>query len=178
MTPEEVQTLFDYNAWANHRSLDAASTLTKEQFNQPMRSSFSSVRDTLAHVCGAELVWYKRFQGNSPSALPDLSSLDTIEALRMYWLEQEAKLLSLVASLTQADLDRVMEYKTLKFGVYRNPLWQALQHLANHGTYHRGQIATLLRQHGVKPILTDLMHFYRERDTARSKQEIRGSERT
>ncbi|HJZ63048.1 MAG TPA: DinB family protein, partial [Candidatus Acidoferrum sp.] len=60
----------------------------------------------------------------------------------------------------------VFEYKTLNFGVYTNPLWQSLQHLANHGTYHRGQIATMLRQHGAKPILTDLMHFYRERATA------------
>jgi len=63
----------------------------------------------------------------------------------------------------QADLDRVMEYKTLKFGVYRNPLWQSMQHLVNHGTYHRGQVTTLLRQLGAKAIATDLMHFYRER---------------
>ena len=44
--------------------------------------------------------------------------------------------------------------------------WQALQHLANHGTYHRGQVATLLRQLGVKPVSTDLIAFYRERAAA------------
>jgi len=49
------------------------------------------------------------------------------------------------------DLNRVMEYKTFNFGVYKNPVWQSLQHLANHGTYHRGQITTLLRQLGAKP---------------------------
>ena len=48
MTPQEMRTLYDYNAWANHRSLDAASALTTEQFVQPMGSSFGSVRDTLA----------------------------------------------------------------------------------------------------------------------------------
>jgi len=73
-----------------------------------------------------------------------------------------------VNGLTQADLDRILEYPTLNFGIYKNPLWQSLQHLANHGTYHRGQVATLLRQLGAKPILTDLMHFYRERSTAAS----------
>ncbi len=41
-----------------------------------------------------------------------------------------------------------------------------MQHLVNHGTYHRGQITTLLRQLGAKPMLTDLMHFYRERSVA------------
>jgi uncharacterized damage-inducible protein DinB len=124
------------------------------------------VRDTLAHICGAEMIWYERFQGNSPSSLPDLSSLNTAEALRAHWSEQESKLLGFVARLTQSDLDRVMEYKTLNFGVYQNPLWQSMQHLVNHSTYHRGQVTTLLRQLGAKPILTDLMHFYRERSVA------------
>jgi uncharacterized damage-inducible protein DinB len=43
------------------------------------------------------------------------------------------------------------------------PLWQMLQHLVNHGTYHRGQIATMLRQLRAKPLSTDLIAFYRER---------------
>jgi uncharacterized damage-inducible protein DinB len=37
------------------------------------------------------------------------------------------------------------------------------QHLVNHGTYHRGQIATMLRQLGNKAQSTDLILFYRER---------------
>jgi uncharacterized damage-inducible protein DinB len=41
-----------------------------------------------------------------------------------------------------------------------------MQHLVNHGSYHRGQVTTLLRQLGAQPILTDLMHFYRERSIA------------
>ena len=65
--------------------------------------------------------------------------------------------------LTQEDLDRVIEYQTMKFGAYRNPLWESMQHVVNHGTYHRGQVTTLLRQLGARPMLTDLMHFYRER---------------
>jgi uncharacterized damage-inducible protein DinB len=38
-----------------------------------------------------------------------------------------------------------------------------LQHLVNHGTYHRGQVVTMLRQLDAKPIGTDLILFYRER---------------
>ena len=155
--------LFDYNAWANHRSLEAAAALTNEQFTKPLGSSFPSVRDTFAHICGAEWIWHERFQCNSPSSLPDLSALNTAAELRVNWLEQGSKLMGFVSRVTQADLDRSMEYKTLKFGVYRNPLWQSMQHLVNHGTNHRGQVTTLLRQLGAKPFLTDLMHFYRER---------------
>jgi uncharacterized damage-inducible protein DinB len=77
----------------------------------------------------------------------------------------EERLIAFVGELSQADLDREMEYKTLKYGVYSNPLWQSMLHLLNHGTYHRGQVTTLLRQLGAQPILLDLMHFYRERST-------------
>jgi uncharacterized damage-inducible protein DinB len=43
------------------------------------------------------------------------------------------------------------------------PHWQMLQHVVNHQSYHRGQIATMLRQLGAKPISTDMIFFYRER---------------
>jgi uncharacterized damage-inducible protein DinB len=166
MTPAEMRILYDYNAWANRRAMEAASKLSAEEFLKPMGSSFSSVRDTLAHIYGAEWIWLERFQGRSPSSLPDTTQFPDVASLQERWNEHETRLLSFVKGLTLADLDRMMEYKTLKFGVYRNPLWQSMQHLVNHGTYHRGQVTTLLRQLGAQPILTDLMHFYRERATA------------
>lgn len=168
MSPEEIRTLYDYNAWANHRALSGAEKLSIEQFTKPMGSSFSSLRDTLAHICGAEWIWLERFEGRSPSALPNSGQFPDVESLRSQWGEQEKRLLNFVRSLTQADLDRELEYKTLKFGVYRNPLWQSMLHVVNHGTYHRGQVTTLLRQLGAEPLLMDLMHFYRERSLAKS----------
>jgi uncharacterized damage-inducible protein DinB len=39
-----------------------------------------------------------------------------------------------------------------------------LQHLVNHGSYHRGQVTTMLRQMGATPPKAmDLIAFYRER---------------
>jgi uncharacterized damage-inducible protein DinB len=168
MSPEEIRTLYDFNAWANDRALSGAEKLSPEQFLQPMGSSFSSVRDTLAHICGAEWIWLERFQGRSPSALPPTGDFRDVNSLRSHWIAQESALLNFVRSLTQAELDRQFEYKTLKFGVYKNPLWQSMLHVVNHGTYHRGQVTTLLRQLGAEPLLTDLMHFYRERSMAKS----------
>ena len=162
MTPEEARALFQYNEWANQRSLNAAAQLSAEQFVKPLGSSFSSVRDTLMHVCGSEWIWFERFHGRAPSAIPDFSGIQTIAALRDQWSPQAKALLDFVHGLSQSELDRVFEYKTINFGRYTNPLWQSLQHLVNHGTYHRGQVATMLRQLGAKPIATDLMHFYRE----------------
>jgi len=166
MKPEEMVALYEYNAWADRRALEVAGALTREQFTKQLGSSFSSVRDTLSHIYGVEWLWLERFQGRSPSAIPDDSEFAEIAKLKASWAAFEPKLLNFVRGLTQEGLDRVMEYKTMKFGVYRNPLWQSMQHLVNHGAYHRGQVTTLLRQLGAQPILTDLMHFYRERATA------------
>ncbi len=168
MTPQEMQQLFTYNDWANKRALQAASTLTQDQFTKPLGNSFSSVRDTLVHMYGAENVWLQRFRGTSPSAFPDPTQFTDIAALELKWMPQAADLLKFVSGLTQEEIDRVVEYKTMKFGVYSNPLWQSLQHVVNHGTYHRGQITTMLRQLGAQPLATDLMHYYRERALAAS----------
>ncbi len=166
MKPAEMVALFKYNAWADRRVLEAASALTQEQFTKQLGSSFSSVRDTLVHIYGVEWLWLERFQGRSPSAIPEDPEFADIAKLKTSWAAFEPKLLNFVRGLTQEGLDAVMEYKTMKFGMYCNPLWQSMLHLVNHGTYHRGQITTMLRQLGAQPILTDLMHFYREQPAA------------
>ncbi len=163
MSPEELRILYDYNAWANHRSLEAATALTTEQFAKPLGSSFSSVRDTLAHIWGSEWLWLERFQGRSPASLPDVAQFNDLAVLKSRWQEDEARLLKFVASLSQEVLHKVHEYRTLSFGQYKNPLWQSMQHMVNHSTYHRGQVATMLRQLDSKPLSSDLIHFYRER---------------
>jgi uncharacterized damage-inducible protein DinB len=166
MSPDEMRNLYDYNAWANQRALDSAAMLTPQDFAKPMGSSFSSVRDTLAHIWGSEWLWLERFQGRSPASLPDVAQFNDVSALRARWQEDQLRLQKFVAALTQEDLNRVHEYRTLSFGVYKNPLWQSMQHMVNHSTYHRGQIATMVRQLNAKPLASDLIHFYRERSSA------------
>jgi uncharacterized damage-inducible protein DinB len=168
MTPEQMRALYDYNAWANRRQLEAVGKVTAEEFLRPMGSSFGSLRDTIAHIYGAELVWLERFQGRSLPAMPDVTQFQSAASLKEKWLEHEARLLAFVGGLKREDLEREIAYKTFNFGVYRNPMWQSMQHVVNHGTYHRGQVTTLLRQLGAQPVLTDLMHYYRERAAAAS----------
>lgn len=163
MDPETLRLLYDYNAWANQRALQACAGLTGEQFTRDLGSSFRSVRDTLAHVLGAEWIWYERFQGRSPTALPTAMEFPDLASLRARWAELERDLISFVAGRTVPHLARIFEVRSLKGALYANPLWQMLQHVVNHGTYHRGQVAAMLRQLGTKPGYTDLIYFYRER---------------
>ena len=58
-----VRELYVYNYWARDRQLEACEALTEEQFLRPMGNSFSSLRDTLAHLLGAEWIWLERWRG-------------------------------------------------------------------------------------------------------------------
>jgi uncharacterized damage-inducible protein DinB len=167
MTPEEVRFLYDYNSWANQRTLDACAPLSPEQFTRDMGSSFHSVRGTLVHILAGECLWLDRFQGRSPNPPPDAAQFPGLASLRARCTETDAQLGSFVGALTQADLDRLHEYKSRAYGVFRMQLWQSLQHLLNHGTYHRGQVMALLRQLGAQPATLDLAYYCRELSQAK-----------
>ena len=163
MTPEHIRLLYEYNSWANRRALDACATLSSEQFIRDLGSSYRSVRDTLAHIMGGEWFWLERCRGRSPSAVPSPEPFPDLASLRARWQPIERELHEFVATRTAEDLARVHHYITTEGNPNSQPLWQILQHVANHGSYHRGQVATMLRQLGAKPQFTDLIYFYRER---------------
>ena len=163
MNVEDFRLLYDYNAWADHRTLDTCAALSLEQFSQDMGSSFRSVRDTLLHIMQVEWLWLERWHGRSPTSFAPNGEYSNVESIRARWLEIERDLLDYVASLTPAEVQRVVQHKTTAGVPQAAPLCQMLQHLVNHGTYHRGQVATMLRQLGAKPTATDLIYFYRER---------------
>jgi len=163
MTPEYIQTLIAYSYWARDRTLASADQLSGEQLTRVLGSSFLSVLDTLAHMHFAEWIWYQRWQGTSPSAGPDATGIITVAALRDAWDPLEAQIRAFVASLGPADLARTIEYKTMTGQPGRAPYWQMIAHLVNHGAYHRGQVATMLRQLGAAPAQsTDMILFFRE----------------
>jgi uncharacterized damage-inducible protein DinB len=166
MKPSELRDLFAFNAWANHRILGAAEALTAEEFTKELGSSFSSVRDTLAHVWGVEWVWLERLNGRSPAAFPNAKDFPNLASLRPRWVEVEKHWLGYVSRLNESELEEEVDYKTMSFGPARNPRWHIMQHVVNHGTYHRGQVTTMLRQLGAKGVGTDLIMFYRERHAA------------
>jgi uncharacterized damage-inducible protein DinB len=163
MTPEEIQVLYAYDGWANSRILEACSALSAEQFTRNIVSSFPSVRDTLAHMAGAQWIWTERFNGRPTASLPKADGYPDITSLRAWWTRVQADLFAFVGKLSPVDLERSFEYRDTKGNAHRSVYREVLQHLVNHGTYHRGQITTLLRQVGAEPVSTDLIAFYRER---------------
>jgi len=163
MDLNDFRLLYDFNAWANGHTLDSCAALNADQFLRDLGSSFGSVRDTLAHIYGAEWIWHERFLGRVPAGgLPKAADFPDFDTTRRRLTEMDATLVDYVGSLKPEDLSRVVEFKTMTSGVISQPLAHFLQHLANHGTYHRGQVVTLLRQLGAKATGTDLLRFYRD----------------
>src|SRR3990172_8864132 len=169
MNRQDIITLFDYNAWANERILGAVESLTAEQFTRDLGNSFPSVRDTLAHILGAEWIWHERWHGRSPTALLTPADFPDLASIRARWGEVESDIRKFVGGLNESTLARVHEYRLVSGTASAQPLWQLIQHLVNHGSYHRGQITMMLRILGAKPVGTDLITFYRERPAAAAR---------
>lgn len=159
MNKTDAEFLYEYNRWANARTLDAASRLTPEQFTRDLQSSHRSVRDTLAHTLAAEWIWLERWKGTSPKSLLNPADFPTMEPLKARWAEVEKDYLTFLDSVTDGSLSAVIAYTNTKGEEWKYPLGQMMQHLMNHSTYHRGQVTTMLRQLGALPVPVDLLVF-------------------
>jgi uncharacterized damage-inducible protein DinB len=165
MDLQDLRTLVDYHYWARDRLLDAVERLTPEQFSKDLGNSFSSIRDTLAHLYGADWLWCSRWEGGMPQDLPDVRTFpDKLSDIRTMWKTQEQKVRAVLDRLGEAGINRPIEYQALDGSKQAQVFWCQLQHLVNHGSYHRGQVTTMLRQLEVTPAKSmDLIAFYRER---------------
>jgi uncharacterized damage-inducible protein DinB len=158
-SPQEISQLFAYNRWANARTLEPVSKLTAEEYGRTLGGSFPSVGETLAHIYAAEWIWLERWQGRSPRGLPAAGEVPNLAALREKWKTVEAGQSAFLEAVTPARLAEVVSYVNVRGETWSYPLGEMLVHLVNHSSYHRGQVATLLRQLGQAPEPTDYLLF-------------------
>lgn len=159
----ELQTLFGYNRWANLRFLDAMAGLSKEELGKDLHGSFPSVAATLVHLIGAEWVWLRRWQGESPTSFPEAMTLDSVAAVRARWDALWDEQRAYLETLDDAALSRTVAYRGFDGTAFEAQLGELARHVVNHATYHRGQLATMLRQLGYTPPSTDFVRYCRER---------------
>jgi len=163
MNLQDTQNLIAFHYWARNRILDAVEPLSQEQFTRELGGSFGSVRNTLVHTFSAERVWLTRWKRESPMGMLGPEGFPDLAALRRAWADHEAKLRGFFDPLDEQGIQQVLPYKTLTGLDSSARLWQMLQHVVNHGSYHRGQVTTLLRQLGAAPPKgMDMIAYYRE----------------
>jgi uncharacterized damage-inducible protein DinB len=163
---QALSRLIDYTIWANHRVMRACATVPVDDFRRELGASFGGLRGTLSHVLWAEWIWLERWKGISPTGMPDESEFETIVALRDRWKVIEDHRGAWLYALPPEDAASIIRYRNTKGVAYEAPLWQLVQHVANHSTYHRGQVVSMLRQVGARTVCTDMVVFDREAQLA------------
>jgi uncharacterized damage-inducible protein DinB len=166
MTKADIQLLYQYDRWANHRVLQAVSALTAEQFTRDLGGSFRSVRDTLVHIIGGAWIWltYWKEPSPSPAFLTDLrirraalfapEAFPNVGAVQLKWAEVEEEQTEFVNRITTESLETMLPFRETQIR-----LAHLMQHQANHASYHRGQIALMMRQLDAEPLATDFHVF-------------------
>jgi len=173
MTKDDIQLLFEYDRWANNTVLQAVSSLSSEGFTRDLGGGFHSVRDALVHIVGSEWGWITYWNERFPSAVllanlwdrhdvlfrPD--AFPDLAAVHRKWVEVEKEQTEFVNSVTEEALGRMLPIRRTQLS-----LAQLMQHLANHSTYHRGQVALMMRQLHADPLATDFHIFLEGRSAA------------
>lgn len=169
MTHTEALLLVDYHGWARDRLLAALEPVTADHFTAPLGGSFASLRDTLAHMLFADEIWVARLAGAPrPTRFPAPTSIPDLQTLRDRWVANERRLRAVVDGLDEAGLSGTFAYRLMNGTEGHAIVAEVLQHVVNHGTYHRGQVVTLLRQLGYPPPASlDLIAFTRVRTERR-----------
>jgi uncharacterized damage-inducible protein DinB len=157
-----IADLYRYNRWANRRVVQATAALAPDAFTAVLPSSYPSVRDTLVHVLWSEWIWLQRWKGESPRTLFAPTAFPDAAALSSRWAELQAEQAEWLGSLSEERLAASVRYVNVQGQTWEYALWKQMLHVVNHSSYHRGQVATLLRQLGLQPPATDFLVFYDE----------------
>lgn len=157
--------MFTYDAWATQTLLKRISELPASVMHQEVNTSFPTIARGFSHMFAVETIWYHVLTG-----------MDMQQAMNRFMpLEQEMsacsaeEFVSAFEALanqvqawiqTQPDPERSILLVNPYTGSRETRLSEILLHLVNHGTYHRGNISTMLRQLGHASTMTDYVLFW------------------
>ena len=182
MDKNDIDILCQYDRWANDRVMTALRSLSPEQFTRDLGGSFRSVRETILHLLGGKWIWLQYWK-DPPASFEALSKLRTrrdvlfhsdvfpdVTAVETKWAEIEQEQSDFVNGLSDDSLQQFLPFHSSQIR-----LVFLIQHVVNHSTYHRGQIAFIMRQLGGEPIATDFHVFMAERQLNEPKKLARPS---
>jgi uncharacterized damage-inducible protein DinB len=141
--------LYQYNAWSNQRVLNC---IQRQNVND------EKIFSLMGHIVAAQFLWLHRIKG---LPAPDLKLWGTYTLPQLIKLADEAGKQWLDFVESNENFNRELTYTNYVGDPYTNNVETIMIHLVNHSTYHRAQIAMLLRQKGFEPINTDMITYDR-----------------
>lgn len=149
---ELLKQMAAYNIWANQKILDVILSLPEEKQKAEIPSSFTSLFTTILHMWNAESIWWQRMKLQERITSPFENFKGSMQEMANEFLRQNRQWEEWVNNASDAALDHVFQYQTARKEHFKQPVYQMILHVFNHGTYHRGQLINMLRQLGVEKL--------------------------
>lgn len=153
-----------YNLWANQKLLDVILAMTEEKQNQEVPGSFKNLYSTVLHMWDAESIWWQRMKLQERIIVPGENFNGTMKDIADGLMQQNILWTEWVNHASDQSLEHVFQYRNSKKEQFKQPVYQMILHVFNHGTYHRGQLVNILRQLGIEKIpQTDFIVWSRKK---------------
>ncbi|MGG1314161.1 DinB family protein [Cohnella laeviribosi] len=155
---EKILHMYDYHIWANERTMNHLKSLPDEIFFKEVDLGFKSIAEVIGHIVAVDEVWFARIKEQSPSSIvtKQFSNIEEASNCMNKLQSQIREYLSLIK-----DVEKRVTYRNQMGQEFQNSVSEIIQHVVNHGTYHRGNITTILRYLGYKGIQTDYIAYLR-----------------
>lgn len=171
---ELLQQFASYTLWANGLLVEVVNQLPEEKQNRELNSSFNSFYKTFLHIWDAESIWWQRMKLQERITVPSGQFAGTFRDLGQNLLLQNGQWQEWIINAQEHMLIHEFIYQNSKKESFKQPVFQMLLHVFNHGTYHRGQVVNMLRQVEADKIpQTDFIVWSRTEANKKSKVDRR-----
>jgi uncharacterized damage-inducible protein DinB len=160
---QTIRMLSRYAAWANDRLYEALADLPGRELTKPHPIVFGSIQRTLNHVYVMDLVWRAHLEGTrhafttrNPDECPPFADLRAAQNDMDRWYIQYAD------GMHESSCAEIVNFSFIGGGNGSMSRGEIVLHVANHTTYHRGHIGSMIYEVPAEPPTTDLPVFLRE----------------
>ncbi|SEN75588.1 Uncharacterized damage-inducible protein DinB (forms a four-helix bundle) [Terribacillus saccharophilus] len=157
--------MFNYHFWANQTLLNHIKELPTTVMQEEVNTSFPTIAQAFGHIYAVESVWYRVLNGvQMQEALEICMPLEKETLLHSadHFANDFAQLAAKYKEWLQDqdNLDRTILLENPYAGTRETRLSEIVLHVVNHGTYHRGNVSTMLRQLGHASTMNDYSLFW------------------
>jgi len=150
----------DFMKWADNLMLQMVHKVDAPVVKRNEGVSFQSILGTVQHIYRGERLWYRRVTEDPTMQMAAIET-PSLNDLMDLWPRHHDEWRHWAAELNQDGWFRSILIRNSAGLEAYSPYWQIVLHLVNHGTYHRGQIVSLVKQAGFPVVSTDLIAYYR-----------------
>jgi uncharacterized damage-inducible protein DinB len=142
---EIIADMAGYNVWAHRRITDVIVNLEEELTQQLIPGSFPNLYSTVLHMWDAESIWWQRIKLHERLVIPSEAFNPSMKEVINGLIAQAQQWEEFARSANEVSLTHVIAFQNSKKELFKQPVWQVMMHVFNHGTYHRGQCIQMLR---------------------------------